>query len=52
MKEEHGLHVLEIRMLNKILRPKREEVKRDLGQLHNEWLHDLYCTQNIIWVIK
>ena len=51
LKEEHRLYVFEIRMLNKILGPKREEVTRDLRQLHNEWLHDLYCSQNI-WVIK
>jgi hypothetical protein len=35
-------------MLNKILRPKREEVTRDLRQLHNEWLHDLYCSKHYL----
>ena len=52
VKEEQRLRVFEIRMLKKIFGPKREEVTRDLRQLHNERLHDLYCSQNIIWVMK
>jgi len=52
LEEEQRLHVFAIRMLNKILGPKREEVTRDLRQLHNEWLHCLYYSQNIIWVIE
>jgi hypothetical protein len=34
-------------MLRKIFGSKREEVTGDWRKLHNEDLHDLYCSQNI-----
>jgi hypothetical protein len=33
-------------------KPKRDEVTEEWRRLHNEELYDLYCSQNIIRVIK
>jgi hypothetical protein len=44
--------VFENRVLRKIFRPKREEVAGGWKTLHNEELHNLYASQNIIMVIK
>jgi hypothetical protein len=30
----------------------RDEVTEEWRRLHNEELNDLYCSQNIVWVIK
>jgi hypothetical protein len=32
--------------------PKRDEVTGEWGKLHNEELNDLYCSPNIVRVIK
>jgi len=40
------------RILRRIFGPKRDEVARCWRRLHNEELHNLYATQNIITVIK
>jgi hypothetical protein len=32
--------------------PKRDEVAGEWRKQHNEELNDLYCSQNIVWVIK
>ena len=39
-------------MLRRIFGPKRDEVTGEWRELHNEELNDLYCSLNIIWVIK
>ena len=39
-------------MLRKILLPKRDEVTREWRKLHNEELDVLYCSPNIVRVIK
>jgi len=39
-------------VLQNILRTKRDEVVGEWRRLHNEELHDLYCSPNTIWVIK
>ena len=43
-------------MLNMVLRrifgPRRDEVTGDWRRLHNEQLNDLYCSPNIVRVIK
>jgi hypothetical protein len=49
--EEHRLRVFENRMLRKIFGPKREEDGSWI-KLHNDELHSLYSSQNIIRVIK
>jgi hypothetical protein len=49
--EEHKLRVFENRVLRKIFGRKREE---DVSwrKLHNDELHDLYSSPNIVWVIE
>jgi hypothetical protein len=44
--------VFKKRMLRRIFEPKRDEVTREWGRLHNEELHALYFSSNIIRVIK
>jgi hypothetical protein len=42
----------ENRALRRTFGPKREEVTGDWRKLHDEKLHNLYCTRNIIRAIK
>jgi hypothetical protein len=49
---EHGLKVSEDRVLRKIFGPKREKVAGGYKRLHNEELHNLYTSPNIIRVIE
>jgi hypothetical protein len=51
LKEEHRLRVFQNGVL-RIFGPKREEVAGGWRRLHNEKLHNLYTSPNIIWVIK
>ena len=46
------LRVFENRVLRKIFGPKRDEVTGEWKKLHNEELNDLYCSPNIVRVIK
>ena len=39
-------------MLRSIFGPKRDEVPGEWRKLHNEELNDLYCSPNIVRVIK
>jgi len=50
--EERRLRVFEIRVLRRTFGPKRDEVIGEWGRLHNEELNDLYCSPNIVRVIK
>jgi len=54
LREEHRLMVFENRVLRRIFGPKRDEVTADWRKLHvhNEELNDLYCSPNIVQVIK
>jgi hypothetical protein len=51
-REERRLRVFENRMLRRIFGPEVDEVKREWRKLHTEELNDLYCSPNIVWVIK
>jgi hypothetical protein len=44
--------VFENRVLRRIFGPKRDEVTGDWRKLHNEELHNLYSSLNIIRTIK
>jgi hypothetical protein len=44
--------VSENRVLRRIFGPKRDEVTGDWRKLHNEELHSLYSSPNIITMIK
>jgi hypothetical protein len=47
-----ALRVFEIRVPRRIFGPKRDEVTRDWRKLHNEELHNLCTSPNIIRMIK
>jgi len=38
--------------LRRILGPRKDEVTGELRRMHNEELNDLYCSPNIVRVIK
>jgi len=44
--------VFENRSLRRIFGPKRDEVNGKWRKLHNEELNDLYCSPNVVRVIK
>jgi len=52
LREERRLRVFENRVLRIIFGPKRDEVTGVRRKLHNEELNDLYCSPNIVRVIK
>jgi len=52
LREERRLRVLENRVLRGVFGPERDEVTGDWRKLHNEELNDLYCSTNIVRVIK
>jgi len=52
LKEERRLRVFENRVLRRIFGPKRDEVTGEWRKLHNEELNDLYCSPNILRVLK
>jgi hypothetical protein len=52
LREEHRLRLFESRVLRKIFRPKRDEMKGEWRKLHKEELRDLYSSPSIIRIIK
>ena len=52
LREERRLRVFENRRLRRIFEPKRDEVTGEWKKLHNDELNDLYCSPNIVRVIK
>jgi len=46
------LMVFENKVLRRIFGPRRDEVTGEWRRLHNEELNDLYCSLNIVRVIK
>jgi hypothetical protein len=51
LREVHRLTVFENRVLRRIFGPKREE-EGSWRKLHNNQLHSLYSSSNIVRVIK
>jgi hypothetical protein len=51
LREEHRFKVFENRVLRKIFGPKREKAAGGWRRLHNEELHNLYASPNIIMVL-
>jgi hypothetical protein len=52
LREKHRLRVFENRALRRIFGPKRDEVTGEWRKLHNEELHTLYSSPDIIRQIK
>jgi len=52
LREERRKRVFENRVLRGIFGPKRDEVTGEWRRLHNKELNDLYCSPNIVLVIK
>jgi len=51
-REELSLRVFENRVLRRIFGPKRDEVTGEWRKLHNEEINELYCSHNIVRVIR
>jgi len=52
LREERKLRVFENIVLRRIFGPRRDEVTGEWRRLHNDELNYLYCSPNIVWVIK
>jgi hypothetical protein len=52
LSKEHGLRVCENRVVRRIFGSKRDGVTGGWRKLHNEELHDLYSSPNVIRIIK
>jgi hypothetical protein len=52
LREERRLRVFENRVLRGVFGAKRDEVTGEWRKLHNEELHDLYCSPTIVRVMK
>ena len=52
LREVMKLRVFEIMVLRRIFGTGRDEVTGEWRRLHNEELNDLYCSPNIVRVIK
>jgi hypothetical protein len=52
LREEHRLMVFENRIVRRIFGPKTDEITAEWRKLHNEELHILYSSPNVIRQIK
>ena len=52
LREERKLRVFENMVLRRMFGPRSDEVTGEWRRLHNEELNDLYCSPNIVRVIK
>jgi hypothetical protein len=50
--EGHRLRVFENRVLRRIFGPRMDEVKGGWKKLHNDKLHNLYSSPNIVTMMK
>jgi hypothetical protein len=50
LRDEHRLRAFEIRVQRRTFGPKRDEVIGSCRKLHNEELHGLYSSPNIIMI--
>jgi hypothetical protein len=52
LREEHRLRVFKNWILRRLFRPTRDEMTEGWRKLHNEELHNLYSSPNIIRMIR
>jgi hypothetical protein len=52
LKEAHKLKVFQNNILTRIFGPKRDGIEGGWRNLHNEELHKLYCSPNIVRMSK
>ena len=52
LREERRLRVFENRVLMRIFGPRKDEVAGESRKLHNVELNDLYCSLNVVRMIK
>ena len=52
LREKRRLGVFETWVLRRIFGTKRDKVRGEWRKLHNEQINDLYCSPNIVRVIK
>jgi hypothetical protein len=52
LRDEHRLRVFENRVLRGVFGAEWVKVIREWTKLHNDELNDLYCSPNIVQVIK
>ena len=52
LREERRVKVFENGVLRRVFEPKRDEVTGEWRKLYNDELIDLYCSSNIVQVIK
>jgi hypothetical protein len=52
LREEHRLRMFENRVLRRLFGPKRDEATGEWRKLHNEELHNLYSSPDIIRQVK
>ena len=52
LREESRLSVFENSVLRGIFVAKRDVVTREWRKQHIEELNDLYCSPNVVWVVK
>jgi hypothetical protein len=52
LRAEHRLNIFENRVLGRVCGTKKDEITGGKRKLHNEELHNLYSSPNVIRIIK